>query len=87
MHQWCNVCFCFCFHIDFFFLPSFFFFFFQWNQFIQNPSRPEMLPRLPMTKAGVRAMDAVTEFWQGETGEVLNKWIVAGASKRGWTAW
>ena len=40
-----------------------------------------------MTKAGLRAMDAVTEFWQEEAGENLAEWIVAGASKRGWTTW
>jgi len=38
-----------------------------------------------MTKASIRAMDAVSEFWSTQTGASLDKWIVAGASKRGWT--
>lgn len=32
-------------------------------------------------------MDAATAYWQGESGSVMEQWIVAGASKRGWTAW
>ena len=40
-----------------------------------------------MTKAGVRAMDAATEFWAAESGNTMSQWIVAGASKRGWTTW
>jgi PhoPQ-activated pathogenicity-related protein len=47
------------------------------------------LPRLPMVKSAVRAMDAVTEFMAGqEVGKVaINKFVVAGGSKRGWTTW
>lgn len=58
-----------------------------WQHFIEHPDQPEWLPRLPMTKAGMRAMDALSEFWQQETGLEVTDWIVSGASKRGWTAW
>jgi len=40
------------------------------------------LPRLPMTKAVVRAMDTVQSEHPGITG-----FVVGGASKRGWTTW
>ena len=42
-----------------------------------------------MTKAGVRAMDTITDFLaKPESGSVtVDKFVVAGASKRGWTTW
>ncbi len=41
----------------------------------------------PMTKAAVRAMDAVEEY-TGQTWETpVSKFYVTGASKRGWTTW
>jgi len=45
--------------------------------------------RLPMTKAVVRAMDAVSAFCRQLPGGgvAVDKFILAGASKRGWTAW
>jgi PhoPQ-activated pathogenicity-related protein len=47
------------------------------------------LPRLPMVKSAVRAMDAVTEFLAGAKGgkTAVKKFVVAGGSKRGWTTW
>lgn len=47
------------------------------------------LARLPMTKAAVRAMDTVTSFMATAKGGNLavNYFVVAGASKRGWTTW
>jgi len=50
---------------------------------------PKWLVRLPMVKSGVRAMDAVQEFMASPAGGELtiNKFVVAGASKRGWTTW
>jgi PhoPQ-activated pathogenicity-related protein len=44
---------------------------------------------IPMTKAAVRAMDAVTSFCATpEGGKVaVEKFVVAGGSKRGWTTW
>lgn len=45
--------------------------------------------RLPMTKAAVRAMDTVTDLMaQPEHGGIaVEKFVVAGGSKRGWTTW
>jgi PhoPQ-activated pathogenicity-related protein len=47
------------------------------------------LPRLPMVKSAVRAMDAVTEFLASAEGgkTTVKKFVVAGGSKRGWTTW
>jgi PhoPQ-activated pathogenicity-related protein len=44
---------------------------------------------IPMTKAAVRAMDAVTAFCATpEGGKIpVDKFVVAGGSKRGWTTW
>ena len=42
---------------------------------------------LPMTKAAVRAMDALGEFSAKELGARLEKFVVTGGSKRGWTTW
>lgn len=41
----------------------------------------------PMVKGAVRSMDVVQEFAKQQTGSVINRFVVSGASKRGWTAW
>lgn len=41
----------------------------------------------PMVKSATRGMDAVTGFLKGETGAGPENFILAGASKRGWTTW
>lgn len=45
--------------------------------------------RLPMTKAAVRAMDTVTSFAASKDGggHRVDRFVVMGASKRGWTTW
>jgi PhoPQ-activated pathogenicity-related protein len=45
--------------------------------------------RLPMTKSVVRAMDTVTAFCRSAAGGGIevDRFVVGGASKRGWTAW
>jgi PhoPQ-activated pathogenicity-related protein len=42
---------------------------------------------LPMVKSATRAMDAVQAITQERWGTTLESFTVAGASKRGWTAW
>jgi len=50
---------------------------------------PNWLVRLAMVKSGVRAMDALQQFFASEAGGKwpLDKFVVSGASKRGWTTW
>lgn len=42
---------------------------------------------LPMVKSAVRAMDTVQAYAKQEHQESIEKFVVAGASKRGWTTW
>jgi PhoPQ-activated pathogenicity-related protein len=61
---------------------------FTWDKYLRTGD--ERWPmRLPMTKAAVRAMDTVTSFLGSAAGGQVkvNEFIVAGASKRGWTTW
>lgn len=61
---------------------------YTWDKFLRTGD--ERWPaRLPMTKSAVRAMDTVTAFCgSNEGGKVpVTKFVVAGASKRGWTTW
>jgi len=60
---------------------------YAWNHFLTHPDDPEWLPRLPMTKASVRAMDCTTEFMKNLTGKGPSTFVIAGASKRVWTTW
>eukprot|EP00755_Sulcionema_specki_P008352 Sspe_Gene.5884::Locus_1965_Transcript_1_1_Confidence_1.000_Length_1677::g.5884::m.5884 len=56
-----------------------------WKQYLATQDY-EWLPRLPMTKAVMRAMNATQDFVR-PLGFDINGWTVAGASKRGWTTW
>lgn len=54
---------------------------FAWNKYMITGD-PTWLPLLPMTKAAVRAMDAIQAEYPQITG-----FVVSGQSKRGWTTW
>nr|XP_054762652.1 autocrine proliferation repressor protein A-like [Lytechinus pictus] len=61
---------------------------FTWRHFIENGTdEPYWLLRMPMTKAVVRAMDTLTDHVLKVRGEKVSKFVIAGASKRGWTTW
>ena len=61
---------------------------YTWDHFLRTGD-DRWPARLPMTKSAVRAMDAVTAFSAtAEGGHVrIARFVVAGASKRGWTTW
>ena len=54
---------------------------FGWDKFLKTGD-PLWLPRLPMTKAVVRAMDMIQKEYPK-----TEAFFVAGGSKRGWTTW
>ena len=58
---------------------------YTWDKFLRGGDETWPL-RLPMTKAAVRAMDAVTLIAK-EKGSTVDHFVVSGASKRGWTTW
>lgn len=61
---------------------------YTWKRYLETGD--ERWPaRLPMTKAAVRAMDAVEQFMATEPGgrTKIARWVVTGGSKRGWTTW
>ena len=55
---------------------------YNWAKYLDS-NNPIWLTRLPMTKAAVKAMDALEEITDGRVG----KFFVMGGSKRGWTTW
>ena len=67
---------------------------FAWSKFLAGGD-PVWLPRLPMTKSAVRAMDTVTAYFEsrarsaggGASAPHIGRFVVAGSSKRGWTTW
>ncbi|NWF86011.1 MAG: PhoPQ-activated pathogenicity [Bryobacteraceae bacterium] len=61
---------------------------YTWQRYLETGD-DRWLARLPMTKAAVRAMDAVQEFMASEAGgkAQVSRWVVTGGSKRGWATW
>ena len=61
---------------------------YAWDQFMKT-SDPLWLPRLPMVKAVVRAMDTTQTWLASEQGgrHTIDQFVIAGGSKRGWTTW
>ena len=61
---------------------------YSWDKYLRTGD--EKWPaQLPMTKAAVRAMDTVTAFCRTADAGVhtVDKFVVAGGSKRGWATW
>ncbi|MEK7467344.1 MAG: PhoPQ-activated protein PqaA family protein [Planctomycetota bacterium] len=59
---------------------------YTFQQFLET--KDESWPALlPMTKAAMRAMDATQAFAKERYDIKLEKFVVTGASKRGWTTW
>lgn len=61
-----------------------------WRKFLEGGAKDEdaiWLARFPMTKAVKLAMDAVSEVVNSRRETKLETFLVAGASKRGWTTW
>ena len=61
---------------------------YTWDKYLRTGDEKWPM-RLPMTKAAVRALDTVTAFCASEAaGKIkVDRFVVAGGSKRGWTAW
>lgn len=61
---------------------------YTWDRFLRTGDEKWPL-RLPMTKAAVRAMDAVTQWSARPEGvsATVKRFVVSGGSKRGWTTW
>ena len=56
------------------------------NEFIKDNDYSWPL-LFPMTKAASKAMDAVQEFAEQQLSREINRFLVTGLSKRGWTTW
>lgn len=60
---------------------------YSWDRYLHGGDETWPL-RLPMVKAAVRAMDTVTALSQRSgRAPVIDRFVVGGASKRGWTTW
>ena len=61
---------------------------YTWDKYLKTGNDKWPL-RLPMTKAAVRAMDTISDLMMSDKAENRNvdRFVVAGGSKRGWTTW
>ncbi|XP_041363950.1 autocrine proliferation repressor protein A-like isoform X2 [Gigantopelta aegis] len=55
--------------------------------YLEQGQDPLKLAHLPMTKACVRAMDTGAAIAKDKAGLNITKFIISGASKRGWAVW
>lgn len=60
---------------------------FTWLEFILQKQEPDYIIFMPMVKSVASAMTAVTEYAAKTHGVDIKNFIIAGASKRGWTTW
>ena len=61
-----------------------------WRKFMEGGAKDEdvkWLSRMPMTNAVVAAMDVVQDVIKKNNKNEIKNFVVAGASKRGWTTW
>ena len=59
-----------------------------WLHYVEDPMEPDWLARLPMTKASIKAIDAIQAFiaeldHKGSSLLVPKRFITSGGSKRG----
>ncbi len=61
---------------------------YTWDQYLRTGD-PTWPARNPMVKSAVRAMDTITAVMNSPTGggRTVDRFVVAGGSKRGWTTW
>jgi PhoPQ-activated pathogenicity-related protein len=61
---------------------------YTWDKYLRTGDERWPL-RLPMTKAAVRAMDAISQWSARPEGgsATVTRFVVSGGSKRGWTTW
>ena len=60
---------------------------YTWDKYLKT-GEDRWPARMAMTKSAIAAMDAVQEIMSDqEVPKIISKFVVAGASKRGWTTW
>ena len=60
---------------------------YAWRQYLQT-GEARWLPRNAMVKSAVRAMDTITAVLAARESSIdVDRFVVAGGSKRGWTTW
>lgn len=52
-----------------------------WRLFLEDTKKETVLLRMPMTKAAVKAMDTIEDFIKSLNGNIVNRFMVSGASK------
>lgn len=60
---------------------------YTFQQFFEQNKSAEHMLLFPMTKAGVKAMDAGEQIFSQVFNHPIKNWVVSGASKRGWTTY